>query len=98
MEEKEILAPCTGYDLSDVKSPVDYVRVASVPEALEKIEECMRTWIKHIEHVRSGFMCVLGGRDGGGGHSSLSPLLCVKLQVFVVFVVVSFGGEGHFSK
>ncbi|XP_076449104.1 dynein axonemal heavy chain 5-like [Babylonia areolata] len=51
LEGKEMLAPCSAYDLSGVKVPADYMRVAAMPEALEKIEECMRGWIKHIEHI-----------------------------------------------
>ena len=46
-----MLTPCEGFDLSEVKYPADYMRVAAIPEAVEKIEECMRGWIKHIEHV-----------------------------------------------
>ncbi|KAK7114140.1 hypothetical protein V1264_000252 [Littorina saxatilis] len=51
LEEKEMLASCDTYDLSDVVTPTDYMMVAGIPEAMQKIEECMRGWIKHIEHI-----------------------------------------------
>jgi hypothetical protein len=53
LEEKEVLAPCTQYDVSEIKTPQDFMRVAAIPEAFKKLEECARGWIKHIEHVSS---------------------------------------------
>ena len=52
LSDKETLKPCEGYDLSRVTTPQDYQAVANSTEALEKIEECMRSWIKQIEQVR----------------------------------------------
>ncbi|KAL8616403.1 Dynein heavy chain 5, axonemal [Nucella lapillus] len=51
LEGKEMLALCSTFDLSDVRVPADFMRIAAMSEALEKIEECMRGWIKHIEHI-----------------------------------------------
>ncbi|KAK7469850.1 hypothetical protein BaRGS_00036128, partial [Batillaria attramentaria] len=51
LSDKETLKPCEGYDLSKVNTPQDYQAVANSTEALEKIEDCMRSWIKQIEQV-----------------------------------------------
>ena len=52
MSDKEKLKPCEGYDLTRVNTPQDYQAVANSTESLEKIEDCMRSWIKQIEQVR----------------------------------------------
>ncbi|KPP75577.1 dynein heavy chain 5, axonemal-like [Scleropages formosus] len=49
--EKVSLKPCETYDLKTLKGPSDYVAVASSTEALEKIEGCMKAWVKQIEQV-----------------------------------------------
>ena len=51
LSDKETLKPCEGYDLSRVNTPQDYQAVANSTESLEKIEDCMRSWIKQIEQV-----------------------------------------------
>ncbi|KAK7114139.1 dynein axonemal heavy chain 5-like isoform X2 [Littorina saxatilis] len=49
--DKETLKPCEGYDLTRVHTPQDFQAVANSTESLEKIEDCMRSWIKQIEQV-----------------------------------------------
>ncbi|XP_014347801.2 dynein axonemal heavy chain 5 [Latimeria chalumnae] len=49
--EKVSLKECETYDLKTLKVPSDYIAVASSTEALEKIEACMKMWIKQIEQV-----------------------------------------------
>ncbi|XP_023670867.2 dynein axonemal heavy chain 5 isoform X1 [Paramormyrops kingsleyae] len=49
--EKVSLKPCDSYDLKTLKGPSDYTVVANSTEALEKIEACMKVWIKQIEQV-----------------------------------------------
>uniref|UniRef100_A0A673GVC6 Dynein heavy chain 5, axonemal-like n=1 Tax=Sinocyclocheilus rhinocerous TaxID=307959 RepID=A0A673GVC6_9TELE len=39
------------FDLKTLKGPSDYTAVANSAEALEKIEACMKTWVKQIEQV-----------------------------------------------
>ncbi|XP_076449856.1 dynein axonemal heavy chain 5-like isoform X2 [Babylonia areolata] len=51
LSDKETLKPCEGFDLSRVNTPQEYQAVANSTESLEKIEECMRSWIKQIEQV-----------------------------------------------
>ncbi|GFO43348.1 dynein heavy chain 5, axonemal [Plakobranchus ocellatus] len=51
LEEKVTLKPCEGYELRKVNTIADYQAVANSTEALEKIEECMKVWIKQIEQV-----------------------------------------------
>uniref|UniRef100_A0A2C9JCN9 AAA+ ATPase domain-containing protein n=1 Tax=Biomphalaria glabrata TaxID=6526 RepID=A0A2C9JCN9_BIOGL len=51
LEEKVTLKPCETYDLSKINTIQDYQSVANSTESLEKIEECMRVWIKQIEQV-----------------------------------------------
>ena len=46
------LKECDAFDLRILKGPSDYVAVANNTEALEKIEACMKVWIKQIEQVR----------------------------------------------
>ena len=45
------LKPCEGFELRKVNSIADYQTVANSTESLEKIEECMKVWIKQIEQV-----------------------------------------------
>nr|XP_033785734.1 dynein heavy chain 5, axonemal isoform X1 [Geotrypetes seraphini] len=49
--EKVNLNNCETYDLKTLKGPQDYQVVANSTEALEKIETCMKVWIKQIEQV-----------------------------------------------
>uniref|UniRef100_A0A672PDE8 Dynein axonemal heavy chain 5 n=1 Tax=Sinocyclocheilus grahami TaxID=75366 RepID=A0A672PDE8_SINGR len=42
---------CETFDLKTLKGPSDYTAVANSAEALEKIEACMKTWVKQIEQV-----------------------------------------------
>nr|XP_055066586.1 dynein axonemal heavy chain 5 [Misgurnus anguillicaudatus] len=51
LQEKVNLKECDIFDLKTLKSPSDYTAVANSTEALEKIETCMKTWIKQIEQV-----------------------------------------------
>ncbi|XP_059149715.1 dynein axonemal heavy chain 5-like isoform X1 [Physella acuta] len=51
LEEKVTLKPCENFDLAKVNTISDYQTVANSTESLEKIEECMRGWIKQIEQV-----------------------------------------------
>ncbi|XP_064201033.1 dynein axonemal heavy chain 5 isoform X1 [Anguilla rostrata] len=49
--EKVTLKECDTFDLKTLKGPSDYIAVANSTEALEKIEACMKVWIKQIEQV-----------------------------------------------
>ncbi|XP_075442369.1 dynein axonemal heavy chain 5 isoform X3 [Ascaphus truei] len=49
--EKVNLEKCETYDLGTLKGPADYLSVANSTEGLERIESCMRVWIKQIEQV-----------------------------------------------
>uniref|UniRef100_A0A8D0GPG5 Dynein axonemal heavy chain 5 n=1 Tax=Sphenodon punctatus TaxID=8508 RepID=A0A8D0GPG5_SPHPU len=49
--EKVNLKKCETYDLKSLRGPSDYLAVANSTEALEKIEACMKVWIKQIEQV-----------------------------------------------
>ncbi|KAF4103547.1 dynein axonemal heavy chain 5 isoform X1 [Onychostoma macrolepis] len=51
LQEKVNLKECETFDLKTLKGPSDYTAVANSTEALEKIEACMKTWIKQIEQV-----------------------------------------------
>ncbi|KAK6274316.1 hypothetical protein J4Q44_G00392830, partial [Coregonus suidteri] len=42
---------CDVFDLKTLKGPSDYIAVANSTEATEKIEACMKVWIKQIEQV-----------------------------------------------
>lgn len=46
-----ILKECDTFDLSTLKSPADYKAAASNIETIEKMEACMKVWIKQIEPV-----------------------------------------------
>jgi dynein heavy chain len=43
---------CDEFDLKTLKGPSDYIAVANSAEATEKIEACMKVWIKQIEQVK----------------------------------------------
>uniref|UniRef100_A0A672FPW1 Dynein, axonemal, heavy chain 5 n=1 Tax=Salarias fasciatus TaxID=181472 RepID=A0A672FPW1_SALFA len=45
------LKECDAFDLRLLKSPSDYTAAANSSETTEKIEACMKVWIKQIEHV-----------------------------------------------
>ncbi|KAI5624114.1 dynein heavy chain 5, axonemal isoform X1 [Silurus asotus] len=51
LEEKVNLKDCDTFDLKSLKGPSDYTAVANSTEAMEKIEACMKIWIKQIEQV-----------------------------------------------
>ncbi|XP_051576060.1 dynein axonemal heavy chain 5 [Myxocyprinus asiaticus] len=51
LQEKVNLKECDAFDLKTLKGPSDFTAVANSSEALEKIEACMKTWIKQIEQV-----------------------------------------------
>ena len=57
------LKPCETYELNKVNTIADYMAVANSTESLEKVEECMRVWIKQIEQV-GGWDCFLYCRKG----------------------------------
>lgn len=46
------LKECDTFDLKTLKGPSDYTAVANSTEAMEKIEACMKIWIKQIEQVK----------------------------------------------
>ncbi|CAB1334214.1 unnamed protein product [Coregonus sp. 'balchen'] len=45
------LKECDVFDLKTLKGPSDYIAVANSTEATEKIEACMKVWLKQIEQV-----------------------------------------------
>uniref|UniRef100_A0AAQ5ZR96 AAA+ ATPase domain-containing protein n=1 Tax=Amphiprion ocellaris TaxID=80972 RepID=A0AAQ5ZR96_AMPOC len=45
------LKECDTFDLRVLKGPSDYVAAANSTETIEKIEACMKVWIKQIEQV-----------------------------------------------
>ncbi|XP_062835458.1 dynein axonemal heavy chain 5 isoform X2 [Anolis carolinensis] len=49
--EKVNLKECDTYDLKTLKGPTDYLIAANSTETLERIEACMKVWIKQIEQV-----------------------------------------------
>ncbi|XP_062848702.1 dynein axonemal heavy chain 5 [Trichomycterus rosablanca] len=51
LEEKVNLKECDTFDLKTLRGPSDYTAMANSTEALEKIESCMKVWIKQIEQV-----------------------------------------------
>ncbi|XP_028835842.1 dynein heavy chain 5, axonemal isoform X2 [Denticeps clupeoides] len=51
LHEKVNLKQFDALDLKSLKGPSDYMAVANSTEDLEKIEECMKVWIKQIEEV-----------------------------------------------
>uniref|UniRef100_A0A8I3P5W4 Dynein axonemal heavy chain 5 n=1 Tax=Canis lupus familiaris TaxID=9615 RepID=A0A8I3P5W4_CANLF len=51
LKEKVNLQKCDIFDLKTLKEPIDYLTLANNPETLEKIEGCMRVWIRQTEQV-----------------------------------------------
>uniref|UniRef100_A0A8D2AUY0 Dynein axonemal heavy chain 5 n=1 Tax=Sciurus vulgaris TaxID=55149 RepID=A0A8D2AUY0_SCIVU len=51
LKEKVSLQKCDVFELKSLKEPMDYLTVASNPETLEKIEGCVKVWIKQMEQV-----------------------------------------------
>ncbi|XP_030605717.1 dynein heavy chain 5, axonemal isoform X1 [Archocentrus centrarchus] len=51
LQEKVTLKECDTFDLRLLRGPSDYVSAASSTETIEKIEACMKVWIKQIEQV-----------------------------------------------
>uniref|UniRef100_H0X0M1 Dynein axonemal heavy chain 5 n=1 Tax=Otolemur garnettii TaxID=30611 RepID=H0X0M1_OTOGA len=51
LKEKVNLQKCDVFDPKTLKEPVDYLTLANNPETLEKIEDCMKVWIKQTEQV-----------------------------------------------
>ncbi|XP_041649230.1 dynein heavy chain 5, axonemal [Cheilinus undulatus] len=51
LQEKVTLTECETFDLRALKTPSDYMTVANSSETTEKIEACMKIWIKQIEQV-----------------------------------------------
>ncbi|KAI7806102.1 putative dynein heavy chain 5 [Triplophysa rosa] len=51
LQEKVNLKQCDTFELKTLKGPSDYIAAANSTEALERIEACMKTWIKQIEQV-----------------------------------------------
>ncbi|XP_034144998.1 dynein heavy chain 5, axonemal isoform X2 [Esox lucius] len=51
LQEKVNLKECDTFDLKTLRGPSDYMAVANSTDATEKIEACMKVWIKQIEQV-----------------------------------------------
>ncbi|XP_069898297.1 dynein axonemal heavy chain 5 [Dipodomys merriami] len=51
LKEKVNLQKCDIFELKALKGPMDYLALASNPETLEKVEGCMKVWIKQTEQV-----------------------------------------------
>ncbi|MEQ2240347.1 hypothetical protein ILYODFUR_013861, partial [Ilyodon furcidens] len=51
LQEKVTLKECDTFDLRVLKSPADYMAAANSAETTEKIEACVKVWIKQIEQV-----------------------------------------------
>ncbi|XP_047906156.2 dynein axonemal heavy chain 5 isoform X2 [Anser cygnoides] len=49
--EKVNLKKCETYDLKNLKGPSDYLMVANNIGSLERIEVCMKGWIKELEQI-----------------------------------------------
>ncbi|XP_070603204.1 dynein axonemal heavy chain 5 isoform X1 [Erythrolamprus reginae] len=49
--EKVVLKKCETYDLKMLKGPTDFLTAANSMETVERIEACMKVWIKQIEQV-----------------------------------------------
>lgn len=47
------LQKCDIFELKTLKEPIDYLTLANNPETLEKVEGCMKVWIKQTEQVIS---------------------------------------------
>ncbi|KAF0871450.1 DYH5 protein, partial [Crocuta crocuta] len=51
LKEKVNLQKCDIFELKALKEPTDYLTLANNPETLEKVEGCMKVWIKQTEQV-----------------------------------------------
>ncbi|XP_012498101.1 PREDICTED: dynein heavy chain 5, axonemal [Propithecus coquereli] len=51
LKEKVNLQKCDIFDLKTLKEPMDYLTLANNPETLEKIEGCMKVWIRQTEQA-----------------------------------------------
>ncbi|XP_055965046.1 dynein axonemal heavy chain 5 [Sorex fumeus] len=51
LKEKVNFQKCDIFELKTLKEPTDYLTLANNPETLEKIEGCMKVWIKQTEQV-----------------------------------------------
>uniref|UniRef100_A0A8D0WVB3 Dynein axonemal heavy chain 5 n=1 Tax=Sus scrofa TaxID=9823 RepID=A0A8D0WVB3_PIG len=51
LKEKVNLQKCDIFELKTLNESVDYLTLANNPETLEKIEGCMKVWIKQTEQV-----------------------------------------------
>ncbi|KAM4633147.1 dynein axonemal heavy chain 5 isoform 2-T2 [Polymixia lowei] len=51
LQEKVNLMECTSVDVRALKGPSDYMAAANSTETTDKIEACMKVWIKQIEQV-----------------------------------------------
>ncbi|XP_024917266.1 dynein heavy chain 5, axonemal [Cynoglossus semilaevis] len=51
LREKVTLQECDSFDLQVLKSPSDYMAAATSTETTERLEGCMKVWIKQIEQV-----------------------------------------------
>nr|XP_048312992.1 dynein axonemal heavy chain 5 [Myodes glareolus] len=51
LKEKVNLQKCDIFELTSLKEPVDYLALASNPETVEKVEGCMKVWIKQTEQI-----------------------------------------------
>ncbi|XP_069770267.1 dynein axonemal heavy chain 5 isoform X3 [Narcine bancroftii] len=69
--EKVNLAECGTFDLRLLKGPTDYLSVANNTEALEKIEACIKVWIKQIEQVLTESEQLRKEADDLGPHAEL---------------------------
>ncbi|CAL8248584.1 unnamed protein product [Lota lota] len=51
LQEKVNLRECEGFDLRTLRGPSDYMAAANSSETLERMEACLKVWIKQIEQV-----------------------------------------------
>ncbi|KAM6224385.1 dynein axonemal heavy chain 5 [Rhynchocyon petersi] len=51
LKEKVNLQKCDIFELHALREPVDFLAIANNPETLEKVESCMKIWIKQTEQV-----------------------------------------------
>ncbi|XP_075868615.1 dynein axonemal heavy chain 5 isoform X3 [Nelusetta ayraudi] len=51
LQERVTFKECDTFDLRVLKGPSDYVAAANSSETTEKVEACMKVWIKQIEQV-----------------------------------------------
>nr|XP_043889840.1 dynein axonemal heavy chain 5 isoform X3 [Solea senegalensis] len=51
LREKVTLKDCDSFDMRVLKSPSDYMAAAGSSDTTEKLETCMKVWIRQIEQV-----------------------------------------------